>query len=95
MPAASSSAPSRWFEARGLDPETEAAAGGDDYELLATVRPRFRRRFEHAARAAGTPVTRIGVCTADPAIVLRRVRDGATIDDAMADVLNRAFRHFE
>ncbi len=35
-------------------------SGGDDYEVLCSVRPSRAKRFEHAASAAGVPVTRIG-----------------------------------
>ena len=62
----------RWFEARGADPVGEAIAGGDDYELLAAVRPRTRSRLAAAHRVGGVPLARIGTCTADRAIVLRR-----------------------
>jgi thiamine-monophosphate kinase len=34
--------------------------GGDDYEILATVRPKSAAAFVAAASAAGVPVTRIG-----------------------------------
>ena len=46
-------------------------AGGDDYELLFAVRPRTRRRLAAAIQHGGVPITRIGVCTADPAVLLR------------------------
>jgi thiamine-monophosphate kinase len=59
------------FESRGLDPVMEAIVGGDDYELLVAVRPAMRSRFSAATRQ-GVPVTRVGVCTADRALVLRR-----------------------
>ncbi len=62
----------RWFERRGEEPVRAALAGGDDYELLFTVRPRFRRRFQAARRQSGDlRVTRIGTVTADPAVVIR------------------------
>jgi thiamine-monophosphate kinase len=59
----------------GWDPIDAAIAGGDDYELLVAVRPRFTRRFEAAMRHADAPLTRIGSCTADRAVVVVR-RDG-------------------
>ena len=62
----------RWFESRGADPVHEAITGGDDYELLAAVRPRTRSRLAAAHRHGGVPLTRIGICTEDPAIVIRR-----------------------
>jgi thiamine-monophosphate kinase len=62
----------RWFESRGADPLHEAITGGDDYELLAAVRPRTRSRLAAAHRHGGVPLTRIGVCTKDPGVVIRR-----------------------
>src|SRR5690606_10281139 len=61
-----------WFTARGNDPIEAALAGGDDYELLFTVRPRLRGRLRAAFRHAGVPLTPIGICTEAPAVVLRR-----------------------
>jgi thiamine-monophosphate kinase len=63
----------RWFEERGVDPVRAALGGGDDYELLFTARPRFRRRLQAALRRTGDLlVTRIGTVTADRSVVLRR-----------------------
>jgi thiamine-monophosphate kinase len=60
-----------WFAARGVDPVAASLAAGDDYELLFTVRPRTGRRLAAAIRHGGTALTRIGVCTADRAMVLK------------------------
>ncbi|HZT75463.1 MAG TPA: thiamine-phosphate kinase [Vicinamibacterales bacterium] len=60
------------FDARGRDPITAAITGGDDYELLFTVRPRTRYRLRAAMRHGGVPLTRIGVCTECPDVVLLR-----------------------
>ena len=62
----------RWFEAAGSDPTEAALTGGDDYELLLTVRPALRRRLAAAERHGDAPLTRIGTCTADRAVLLRR-----------------------
>ncbi|HYP71267.1 MAG TPA: thiamine-phosphate kinase [Variovorax sp.] len=45
-------------------------AGGDDYELAFTAPPSARERVEHAGRAAGTPVTRIGRIEAEAGLRL-------------------------
>jgi thiamine-monophosphate kinase len=63
-----------WFETRGADPIVAAITGGDDYELLFSVRPRTRGRLKAAMRHAETALTPIGVCTADRAVVLRGAR---------------------
>jgi len=60
------------FERRGGDAVDEAVSGGDDYELLFTVKRRRQRSVLAAARHGGVPLTRIGVCTDGPAVVLRR-----------------------
>jgi thiamine-monophosphate kinase len=79
-----------WFEARGLDPAVESLRGGDDYELIFAVRPRQRSRLAAARRLGGATLTRIGVCTEDRAVVLRRMADGARRDTP----LPRGFTHF-
>ena len=62
--------------ASGRDPVDAAIAGGDDYELLIAARPRFKRRFAAAMRHADAPLTRIGSCTADRAVVVARRDEG-------------------
>ena len=65
----------RWFEALGRDP-LEASLAGEDYELLFTAPARSGRRLAALRRMArGVPLTRIGVITREPGVVLRR--DGA------------------
>lgn len=50
----------------------EALAGSDDYELLFTVRPSQRGRLRGVRNGLGElPITKIGVVTKDPALVLR------------------------
>jgi thiamine-monophosphate kinase len=66
----------QWFEALGADPAVAAVTGGDDYELLFTVRPRSRGRLRGAMRHSDTPLTRIGVCTADRKLVMRGASAG-------------------
>jgi thiamine-monophosphate kinase len=79
-----------WFESRGADPVLASVTGGDDYELLLAARPRLRGRLRAAARHGGAPLTRIGVCTEDRAVVLRRTRDGAAVETPMP----RGYTHF-
>jgi thiamine-monophosphate kinase len=55
----------------GGDPLRAAVTGGDDYELLFTVSPKHRGRLRSVRRALGDlPITRIGVVTKDPAVLL-------------------------
>ncbi len=60
------------FESAGQDAVSAAIAGGDDYELLFTVRPGSRHRLRAAQRHGDAPVTRIGVCTEAGDVVLLR-----------------------
>ena len=57
-----------WFARRGSDPLIAALAGGDDYELLFSVRPKSAGRLRGVIRESrGVPLTRIGELTKDPA----------------------------
>ena len=47
----------------GTDPVAAALTGGDDYELLFTVRPAPARPAAAATQHGKAPLTRIGVCT--------------------------------
>ena len=56
----------------GTDALCAALAGGDDYELLFTVRPLWRGRLRAVRRLAGDlPITRIGVVTRDRQLIVR------------------------
>jgi thiamine-monophosphate kinase len=76
-----------FFEARGLDSVHEALTAGDDYELLITSRPRSQRRLAGAARHGDVVLTRVGRCTADRAVVLRRAAGGV-------EPLPQGYSHF-
>jgi thiamine-monophosphate kinase len=75
-----------WFAGRGDDPVIAAIAGGDDYELLAAVTPRRRRRLGALAGCPGAPLTCIGVFTEDRALIVRRADRDMT--------LPKGFTHF-
>ncbi|MBI2833596.1 MAG: thiamine-phosphate kinase [Acidobacteria bacterium] len=68
-----------WFERHGRDPVAAASAGGEDYELLVAVPPRARPRLEAVGKLArGVALTRIGVVTREPQLVMRcEDRDGS------------------
>jgi thiamine-monophosphate kinase len=64
-----------WWDRRGKDVAAMAVAGGEDYELLLAVPPRWRGRLRHVMRQVARPaLTRIGVVTRAERLVL--VRDG-------------------
>jgi thiamine-monophosphate kinase len=46
----------------------EAAAGGEDYELLLAIPPRRAKAFERAAAGAGEAVSRVGALTAEEGV---------------------------
>ena len=61
-----------FHRARGDNPACEALAGGDDYELLFTIRASWRGRLKAVRSQVGDlPITRIGVVTRDRQLVLR------------------------
>ena len=63
----------RWHGAHGGDPVAAALSGGDDYELLFTVRRKHAGRLRGTATRCGDlPITRIGVVTEDTAQLVRR-----------------------
>jgi thiamine-monophosphate kinase len=82
----------QWYTARRADPIEAAVTAGDDYELLATVRPRANRRVQQIAAVARTQFTRIGRCTDDRAVVLRRNQSGKAVDVPLPQP---GFRHFQ
>jgi thiamine-monophosphate kinase len=76
-----------WFSARGQDAVTCALSGGDDYELLFSVKPKSAGRLRGVVREArAVPVTRIGELTRDRSIVLNR--------DGRLESLPPGFAHF-
>jgi thiamine-monophosphate kinase len=66
-----------WHTRAGMDPIAAALGGGDDYELLFTVRPAHRGRLRGVrAQLGDLPVTRIGVVTKSRDLLVRH-GDGA------------------
>jgi thiamine-monophosphate kinase len=65
-------------ESAGLDPVELAAAGGEDYELLAAIAPDRLDGAEAAVAKAGTSLTTIGRVVSGSGVALR-TRDGAEL----------------
>jgi len=76
-----------WFDQHGEDAVSAALTGGDDYELLLAVHPKAGRRLAEARRHGGVALTKIGVCTDDPAVLLKR-------RDTEPEPLPKGFHHF-
>ena len=77
---------STWFATREQEPLSAAMSGGDDYELLFAVRPRTRKRLTAALRHGHAPITRIGLCTDDRAVVVHR--------GAVRESISGGYTHF-
>jgi thiamine-monophosphate kinase len=76
-----------WHLRHGTSAIDMALSGGDDYELVFTVKPSHRGRLRGVTRRLGTlPVTRIGVVTRGREL---RMRDGGTIRELPA-----GYEHF-
>jgi thiamine-monophosphate kinase len=76
-----------WFEHHRADPAIAAVCGGDDYELMFTVRPAHRGRLRAVKRLLGDlPITKIGVVTKDRGVVLRTAAGDREVP--------RGFEHF-
>jgi thiamine-monophosphate kinase len=87
------------FNRSGNDAILDAATAGDDYELLFAVPPAAQRRLMSVAThrgkdRAGVPFTRIGTCTADGRVSLRRSLDSSRNDMANEMTLPRGYSHF-
>jgi thiamine-monophosphate kinase len=62
-----------WWLGRGVDPVLAALGGGEDYELVFTVPPRWRGRLRQVQRHVTDPgLTRVGTLTRAAEIVLER-----------------------
>ncbi len=62
----------RWHDAHGDSVVDAAIGGGDDYELLFTVRPAHMGRFRDVRkRLGGLPVTKIGVVTKERRVIIQ------------------------
>ncbi|MBI4263818.1 MAG: thiamine-phosphate kinase [Acidobacteria bacterium] len=62
----------QWHEARGHDALDAAVRGGDDYELLFTVRPAHGGRLKAVRRQIGhLPISKVGIVTKDPGLSIR------------------------
>ncbi len=64
-----------WLSRKGRDPIDIALRGGDDFELIFTVRPKQAGRLRAVRRYLGDlPITRIGVVTRAPRLIVKDER---------------------
>ncbi len=83
-----SEAVERWHRQTGGDPVATALSGGDDYELLFTVRPSHEGRLRGVRHQMGDlPISRIGVVTKDRTLLV-------TASDGTHLPLPLGFEHF-
>jgi len=75
-------------EARNLDPTDLALYGGEEYELVVTVKPRLWKRAEEALKKIGTPLTKIGIATKEPDLLLK-------IKEKTIPIEARGWEHFK
>ncbi len=77
----------RWHREHGADPVVAVLEGGDDYELMFTVRPSRAGRLRNVTTHAGTvAVTKVGVVTKDRRLVVRTAAGDAPLPEG--------FEHF-
>lgn len=75
-------------EAHGFDPVELALYGGEEYELVVTVKPRGWRRVKEALRRVGTPITKIGLVTEEPTLLLKT-------ESRVVPIEPRGWEHFK
>jgi thiamine-monophosphate kinase len=76
-----------WLVEHGRDPLDVALCGGDDFELIFTVRPRLAGRLRSVRGQVGDlPITRIGVVTRETRLIVK--------DDRGARDLPDGYEHF-
>jgi len=75
-------------ELHDLKVQDLALYGGEEYELVVTVRPRGWEKVVDAVQRAGGMLMRIGVATSDPQIVLKE-------EDEVAEIPYRGWEHFK
>ncbi|MEM0057711.1 MAG: thiamine-phosphate kinase [Candidatus Bathyarchaeia archaeon] len=77
----------RFAELNGLDPIELALYGGEEYELVLTVKPQFWSVAEEAVRKAGGTLIRIGEATATRKVLLE-------VDGERRVIEPRGWEHF-
>jgi len=77
----------KFVERHGFEADDFALFGGEDFELLFTVRPAGWRRVNDALRRMGTKVTAIGHVVKGRGVFIRR-------EGALERLPDRGYEHF-
>lgn len=77
----------RFAEINGLDPLELAFYGGEEYELVLTVKPQLWSKAEEAVKKAGGSLIRIGMVTAEKQVILEVAGEKKVIEP-------RGWEHF-
>jgi len=78
----------KFAEINRLDPLELALYGGEEYELVLTIKPNFWRKAEKAIKRIGGELLRIGKVTAEKQVVLE-------IDETKRAIEPRGWEHFK
>jgi len=78
----------KFAEINRLDPLELALYGGEEYELVLTIKPNFWRKAEKAVKQIGGELLRIGKVTAEKQVVLE-------IDGKKSAIEPRGWEHFK
>jgi len=78
----------KFAEAHSLNPSELALYGGEEYELVVTVKPKLWNRAEAAVKKVGGSLTKIGIVTAEPSVLLK-TEEGTIAVEA------RGWEHFK
>ncbi|MEM1564026.1 MAG: thiamine-phosphate kinase [Candidatus Bathyarchaeia archaeon] len=77
----------KFAEINGLNPLDLALYGGEEYELVLTIKPSLWDKAEKAVKSVGGDLIRIGVATDEKQIVLEAARESRVIEP-------RGWEHF-
>jgi len=75
-------------EAHNFDLAELALYGGEEYELVVTVKPKLWKKAEEALRKVGAPLIKIGFVTKEPTLLLKT-------KDEVVSIEARGWEHFK
>lgn len=75
-------------DSHNLDPKELVLYGGEEYELIVTIKPELWKKVGEAMKHVGTPLTKIGFVTDEPTILLKT-------EDKVTSIEARGWEHFK